>query len=149
MRHIAASATFVAQTRRYSWMTPGNVEDEEKYELSKYLSEKFICQQIVLDVVGEHWFVVYKKVIKFLRSHVYTWETLYLHYMRNDVMHFDVSHSSAHEGTNHGLTWRNPVRVASPHRINLEEPISSGSASTTGLYRSSVSQSVSPSFCEG
>jgi hypothetical protein len=21
-----------------------------------------------------------------------------------------------------GLTWRNPVRVASPHRINLEEP---------------------------
>jgi hypothetical protein len=21
-----------------------------------------------------------------------------------------------------GFTWRNPVRVASPHRINLEEP---------------------------
>jgi hypothetical protein len=43
----------------YSWMTPGNVEDKEEYELSKYLLEKFIFLQIVLDVVGEHWFLVY------------------------------------------------------------------------------------------
>jgi hypothetical protein len=83
-------------------MTPGNVKDEEEYELSKYLLEKFICLQIVLDVVGALWFLVYK-IIKFLWSHVNTWETLYLHYIWNDVMHFDVSHSSAHEGTNHGL----------------------------------------------
>ncbi len=83
-------------------MTLGNKEDKEEYELSKYLLEKFICLQIVLDVIGEHRFLVYK-VIRFLWSHMYTWETLYLHYMRNDVMHFDVSHSSAHEGTNHGL----------------------------------------------
>jgi hypothetical protein len=55
----------------------------------------------MLDVVGEHRFLVYK-VIKFLQSHVYTWETLYMHYMRKDVMHFDVSHSSAHKETNHG-----------------------------------------------
>ena len=39
-------------------------------------------------------------------------------------------------------TWRNPVRVASPHRINLEEPISSGYPAHLGLYRSSVSESV-------
>ncbi len=56
----------------------------------------------MLDVVGEHRFLVYK-VIKFLRSHMYTRETLYLHYMQNDVIHFDASHYSAHEGTNHGL----------------------------------------------
>jgi hypothetical protein len=86
----------------YSWMTPGNAEDKEEYELSKYLLEKFICSQTVLDVVGEHRFLVYK-IIKFLRSHMYTWETLYLHYMRTNVMHFDVSHSSAHKGMNHGL----------------------------------------------
>ncbi len=86
----------------YSWMTPGNVEDNEEYKISKYLLEKFICLQTVLDVVGEHWFLVYE-VIKFLRVHVYTWETLYLPYLCNDVLHFDVSHSSAHEGTNHGL----------------------------------------------
>jgi hypothetical protein len=88
----------------YSWMTPGNAEDKEEYELLKNLLEKFICSQtvLVLDVVSEHWFLVYK-VIKFLRSHMYNWETLYLHYMRTNVMHFDVSHSSAHEGASHGL----------------------------------------------
>jgi hypothetical protein len=85
----------------YSWMTPGNVEDKEEYELSKYLLEKLICSQTVLDLVGEHWFLVY--VITFLRSHMYTGETLYLHYMQTNVMHFDISHSSAHKGTNHGL----------------------------------------------
>ncbi len=78
------------------------MEDEEEYELLKYLLEKFICLQIVLDVVSEHQFLVYE-IIKFLRSHVYTWEALYLHYMQNNVMHFDVSHSFAYEGTNHGL----------------------------------------------
>ncbi len=56
----------------------------------------------MLDVVGEHWFLVYK-VIKFLRGKVYTWETLYLHNLQNDVMHFDVSHFSAHKEKNHGL----------------------------------------------
>jgi hypothetical protein len=83
-------------------MTPVNVEDKEEYELSKYLFEKFKRSQTVLDVVGEHCFLIYK-VIKFLRSHVYTWEMLYLHYMWSNVMHFDTAHSSAHKGTNHGL----------------------------------------------
>ncbi len=53
----------------YSWMTPCNVEDEEEYEISKNLFEKFICSQTVLDEVGEHWFLVYK-IIKFLRGQV-------------------------------------------------------------------------------
>jgi hypothetical protein len=52
--------------------------------------------------IGEQRFLVYE-AIKFLRGHVYTWETLYLHFLRNDVMHFDVSHSSAHEAMNQGL----------------------------------------------
>jgi hypothetical protein len=77
-------------------MTPGNVEDQNEYEILKYLLEKSICSQTVLDVVGEHWFLVYK-LLKFLRGHMYTWETLYLHYLRNDVMHFDVSHCSDHK----------------------------------------------------
>ncbi len=68
-------------------MMPGNVEVNDEYEISKYLLEKFLCSQTVLDVVGEHRFLVYE-VIKFLRVHVYTWETLYLHYLRIDVLHF-------------------------------------------------------------
>jgi hypothetical protein len=67
-------------------MTPVNMEDKEEYELSKYLLEKFIRSQTVLDVVGEHRFLVYK-VIKFLRSHIYTRETLYLHNMRSLCYH--------------------------------------------------------------
>jgi hypothetical protein len=46
--------TIVQQVHKwkYSWMTPGNVEDEEEYDLLKNLLEKFICSQILLDVVG-------------------------------------------------------------------------------------------------
>jgi hypothetical protein len=53
-------------------MMPGNVEDDEEYEISKYLLDKFLCSQTVLDVVGEHQFLVYK-VIKFFawtRAHL-------------------------------------------------------------------------------
>ena len=43
------------------------------------------------------------RILKFLWCHVYTWESLYLHYERKTIRHFDTSHSSPHEGTNHGL----------------------------------------------
>jgi hypothetical protein len=97
-------------------MAPGNVEGKEEYELSKYFLGNFICSQTVLDVVGGHWFLVYK-VIKFLRSHLYTWETLYLHYMQSNEMHFDIVYSSAHKGTNHGLKSHN---CAVKPTINLD-----------------------------
>ncbi len=118
----------------YSWMTLGNMEDKEEYELSKYLLERLICSQTVLDVVGEHRFLVYK-VIKFLRSHVYTWETLYLRYMRTNVMHFDVSHSSAHEGTNRGLKSHS---FAVKPTMNLDS-----SANTMNIQSSIVRRSFS------
>ncbi len=82
----------------------------------------------MLDVVGEHRFLFYK-VIKFLHGHVYTWETLYLNYLRNDVMHFDVSHSSAHEGTNHGLKSHScaikPIMIldTSANTMNIQSSI--------------------------
>ncbi len=40
-------------------------------------------------------------ILNFLRGHVFTWEILYLHYLRKRIRHFNTSHSSAHEGTNH------------------------------------------------
>jgi hypothetical protein len=86
----------------YSWMNPGNVEDDDEYQVSKCLLEKFICSQAVLEVVDGNSIIIVK-ILKFLRLHVYTWETLYLHYARKNVRHFDTSHSSPHEGTNHGL----------------------------------------------
>ena len=86
----------------YSWMNPGNVEDEDEYEISKFLLEKFVCSQAVQEIVGDNKFLI-PKIISFLRKHVYTWETLYLHYRRSHIRHFDTAHSSPHEGTNHGL----------------------------------------------
>ena len=86
----------------YSWMNPGYVEDEEEYEISKFLLEKYVCSHAVRDVVGDYTIVI-ERIIHFLRRHVYTWETLYLHYLRSHIRHFDTAHSSAHEGTNHGL----------------------------------------------
>ena len=79
-----------------------NIEDEDEYKISKYLLEKCICSNAVLDVVNEYHFVI-AKIIHFLRKPVYPWETLYLHYRRSHLRHFDTTHSSPHEGTNHGL----------------------------------------------
>ena len=86
----------------YSWMNPGYVEDEDEYQISKFLLEKFICSNVVHEIVGEHSWVI-GKIIHFLRKHVYIWEHLYLHYKRSHIRHFDTAHSSPHEGTNHGL----------------------------------------------
>ena len=86
----------------YSWMNPGYVEDEDEYEISKFLLEKFVCSNTVLEVVGDYTIVI-ERIIHFLRRHVYTWETLYLHYLRSHIRHLDTAHSSPHEGTNHGL----------------------------------------------
>jgi hypothetical protein len=86
----------------YSWMNPGNVEDKDEYLISKYLLEQFITSKSVLDIVEGNTFLI-GRILKFLRCHVYTWESLYLHYERKTIRHFDTSHSSPHEGTNHGL----------------------------------------------
>ncbi len=86
----------------YSWMMPGYVEDEDEYNLSKYLLEQFVCSAAVLDAIDGHQFMI-ARILKFLRYHVYPWETLYIHFYRKTLRHFDTSHSSAHEGTTHGM----------------------------------------------
>ncbi len=35
----------------YSWMTPGYIEDEDEYNTSKQLLEKFVCSIPVLGIV--------------------------------------------------------------------------------------------------
>ncbi len=87
-------------------MNPGNVEDKEEYRISKFLLEKFICSKTVSDAAEGKTFIIVR-ILKFLRCHVYTWETLYRHYERKTIRHFDTSHSSAHEGINYGLKSQN------------------------------------------
>jgi hypothetical protein len=52
-------------------MNPGYVKDEDEYEISKFLIEKFACSNAVLEVVGDYTIVI-ERIIHFLRGHVYT-----------------------------------------------------------------------------
>ncbi len=90
------------QKRIYSWMTPGYVEDEDEYYISKQLLEKFVCSIPVSGIIDGNTAIVCS-VLKFLKCHVYTWETLFLYFKCKYICHFDTAHSSAHEGSNHAL----------------------------------------------
>jgi hypothetical protein len=81
----------------YSWMTPGYVEDEDEYYISKQLLEKFVCSIPVSGIIDGNTVIVCS-VLKFLKCHVYTWETLFQYFKCKHIRHFDTAHSSAHEG---------------------------------------------------
>ena len=83
-------------------MTLGYVEDEDVYNISKQLLERFVCSIPVLGIIDGNTAIVCS-VLKFLKCHVYTWETLFLYFKRKHIRHFDTAHSSAHEGSNHAL----------------------------------------------
>ena len=55
----------------YSWMKPRYVKDKDKYNISMFLLEKFICTAAVLDAADGHQFMI-GRILKFLRCHVYT-----------------------------------------------------------------------------
>lgn len=86
----------------YSWMRPGYCENEEEYKISKHLLLQFVSSAYVRRLTGGNETLI-KKIIDFIRNHVFVYEDLYLHHRRRDVRNFEVSHSSAHEGTNFGL----------------------------------------------
>ncbi len=80
-------------------MRPCYVEDEDEYNV---FLEKFVCSLPVLGIVDGNAFMI-RSILKFLNGHVYTRETLYQFFRRKNIRHFDTSHSSAHEGTNHSM----------------------------------------------
>jgi hypothetical protein len=83
-------------------MNSGNVEGDDEYTISKFCLEKFISSKPVLIAANGDIYLI-ARILKFLRFHVYTWETLYLHYLCKNVRHFDTLHSSTHKDTNDGL----------------------------------------------
>ena len=100
---------FLAESRKihtwlYSFMRPGYCQSKEEYELSKYLLLKYVTSNHFLRVVGgENYEYMIRAIVKYIRSYVFPYEQMYAAHLRKDVMHFDISHSSAHEGTNFGL----------------------------------------------
>jgi hypothetical protein len=83
-------------------MTPGYVEDEDEYNISKHLLEKFVCLIPVLGIVDGNT-AIDLSILKFLKCHVYTWKTLFLYFKRKHIRNFDTAHSSVHKGGNHAL----------------------------------------------
>ena len=80
----------------YSWMRPGYVEDDEEYQLSKYLLMMFIASAPVLSAAEGKLYMI-TGIMKFLNGYVFVYETLFLHYKRKHVRYFYTAHSSAHE----------------------------------------------------
>ena len=80
----------------YSWMRPGYVECAEEYKISKLILLQFICSAVVLDAVEGKVYIV-TAILRFLQGHVFVHESLYLHYLRAKIRHFDVSHRSQHK----------------------------------------------------
>ncbi len=69
----------------YSWMNPGNVKDDDEYTISKFLLEELISSSkpVLTAANGDVYLIA--RILKFLRCHVYTWETLCLHYLCKNI----------------------------------------------------------------
>ena len=92
------------QTWLYSFMRPGYCQSKQEYELSKYFLLKYVTSDHFLRVVGgKNYEFMIRSIVKYLRSYVFPYEEMYASYRRKRIKHFDISHSSAHEGTNFGL----------------------------------------------
>ena len=77
-------------------MRPGYVESDEEYKISKVLLLQFICSAAVLQAADSRMHIVIC-ILRFLQSHVFIYEDLYLHFKHKHVRHFDVAHGSQHE----------------------------------------------------
>ena len=77
-------------------MRPGYVESDDEYKISKYFLIHFICSTAVLQACDCNMHIV-MSMLRFVQSHVFVYEDLYLHYKRKHIWHFDVSHGVPHE----------------------------------------------------
>ena len=83
----------------YSWMRSGYVEDDDEYKISKCFLLQFICSAAVLSAADGSVRMILC-ILRFLQGHVFVYESLYLHYKRKHIRHFDVAHGSNHEVSN-------------------------------------------------
>ena len=90
------SAVIKIKQLLYSWMKPGYVESEDEFIISKTLLIQFVCSAAVLSAAGGNVNMILR-MLRFLQGHVFVYDSLYLHYLRRHVRHFDVAHASAHE----------------------------------------------------
>ncbi len=82
----------------YSWMRPNYVNNSQEYRISKFLLNKFIHFEAVLDADEDNHGLI-QCVHMFFHQHVYVHDEMYLYYKRMLIRRFEVSHSSSHEVT--------------------------------------------------
>ncbi len=103
----------------YSWMTPGGVESEDEYLVSKQLFFAYLASEEVLDAVDGQQYVV-DQVSDFVLKHVIVYDDVFLFFKKKFLRHFNVKTSSAHEGTNFGIK-EHAAAVLPSHRVNVAE----------------------------
>ena len=77
-------------------MKPGYVRDEDEYKISKFILLQFVCSAQVLAAAEGHVFMIIR-MIRWIRFHVFTYESLYLYFQRKKVHTNFTAHGSAHE----------------------------------------------------
>jgi hypothetical protein len=101
----------------YSWMTPGGVESEDEYSLSKDLLFAYLASQEVLEACdGQHY--VINQVSDFVKNYVIVYDRVFLFYTKKYLRYFNVKTSSAHKGTNFGIK-EHAAAVLPSHKIDV------------------------------
>ncbi len=80
----------------YSWMSPTYVEDEEEYNISKYLLLQFINSSSVLNACNGNKNLI-QKFVHFVKNHVLVHNQLCLYYVGIYMCHYYVAYSLNHE----------------------------------------------------
>jgi hypothetical protein len=98
-------------------MTPGGVESEEEYYVSKQLLFAYLASEEVLDACDGQQYII-DQVSCFVLNYVIVYDEVFLFYKKKFVRYFNVNTSSAHEGTNFAIK-EYAAAVLPSNRINV------------------------------
>jgi hypothetical protein len=101
----------------YSWMTPGSVESEEEYYVSKQLLFAYLASPEALAACDGQQYII-EQVADFVRNYVIVYDNVFLFYKKKFLRYFNVKTSSAHEGTNFGIK-EHAAAVLPSHKIDV------------------------------
>jgi hypothetical protein len=121
----------------YSWMTPGGVESEDEYSVSKNLLFAYLASPEVLDACDGQQYII-DQVTDFVKNYVIVYDEVFLFFKKKYLRYFNVKTSSAHEGTNFGIK-EHAAAVLPSHKIDVAGRNLSLQASLKGAQMESES----------
>jgi hypothetical protein len=114
-------------------MTPGGVESDHEYTISKQLLFAYLASPEVLDACDGQQYII-DQVSEFLRKY----DQVFLFFKKKYLRYFNVKTSSAHEGTNFGVK-EHAAAVLPSHKINVAGQNLSAQLSMKGMQLESES----------